>query len=159
MLILTKNVSAIGTTEPKIELKAVGTFEKNDEVVDLATILADNIETSESKEILTTTRNVDFETEYSNSSKLPLNEEKVVQQGKVGREEVTFMRTYNNNDVVNDTIININRLENPVQEKIEVGTNQWMADQKIHIGETIYVNQDTLLMKSPSCKINLSVMS
>ena len=150
MLILTKNVSAIGTTEPKIELKAVGTFEKNEEVVDLATILADNIETSESKEILTTTRNVDFETEYSNSSKLPLNEEKVVQQGKVGREEVTFMRTYNNNDVVNDTIININRLENPVQEKIEVGTNQWMADQKIHIGETIYANQDTLLMKGPN---------
>ena len=150
LIILTKNVSAIGTTEPAKELKAVGTFEKNEEVVDLSSILASNIETSESKEILTITRSVNFETEYTNSSKLPLNEEKIVQQGSTGLEEVTFMRTYNNNDVVNDNIININRLENPVQEKIEVGTNQWMAEQKIHLGETMYVNDDTLLMKNPS---------
>ena len=150
MIILTKNVSAIGTTEPQMELVAIGSFEKNNEVVDLAEILAENIETNESKEILTVTRTVNFETEYTNSNKIPLNEEKIVQQGKTGKEEVTFMRTYNNNDVVNDTIININRLENPVQEKVEVGTNQWMADQKIHIGESIYVNQDTLLMKSPN---------
>ena len=150
LIILTKNVSAIGTTEPAKELKAVGTFEKNEEVVDLSSILASNMENSESKEILTITRNVNFETEYSNSSKLPLNEEKIVQQGSTGKEEVTFMRTYNNNDVVNDTVININRLENPIQEKIEVGTNQWMAEQKIHLGETIYVNNDTLLMKNPS---------
>ena len=150
LIILTKNVSAIGTTEPATELKAVGTFEKNEEVVDLSSILASNIETSESKEILTITRSVNFETEYTNSSKLPLNEEKIVQQGSTGLEEVTFMRTYNNNDVVNDNIININRLENPIQEKIEVGTNQWMAEQKIHLGETMYVNDDTLLMKNAS---------
>ena len=154
MIILTKNVSAIGTTEENIELQAVGSFEKNEDVVDLATILAENIQTSESKEILTIKRSVDFEAEYTNSSKLPLNEEKIVQQGKTGLEEVTFIRTYNNNDVVNDTIININRLENPVQEKIEVGTNKWMAEQNIHIGEQIYVNQDTLLMTSASDNSN-----
>lgn len=125
----------------------IGTFEENENAINLPEILTENINTTESKEMLTTQRQVEFQTEYTENPKLPKDEQVITQTGILGLEEVSFIRTYTNSEIVNDTIINVKTLENPVTQKIDVGTNEYLAEQKIHIGDTLYAKERTTLYK------------
>ena len=125
----------------------IGTFEKNENAINLPEILTENINTTESKEMLTTQRQIEFQTEYTENPKLPKDEQVVTQTGILGLEEVSFIRTYTNSEIVNDTIINVKTLENPVTQKIDIGTNEYLAEQKIHIGDTLYAKERTTLYK------------
>ena len=88
----------------------IGTFEKNENAINLPEILTENINTTESKEMLTTQRQIEFQTEYTENPKLPKDEQVVTQTGILGLEEVSFIRTYTNSEIVNDTIINVKTL-------------------------------------------------
>lgn len=123
----------------------IGTFEKNENAINLPQILTDNINTTESKEMLTEQRQVEFQTEYTENAKLPKDEQVVTQTGILGLEEISFIRTYSNSEIVNDTIINVKTIETPVTQKIDVGTNEYLAEQKIHIGDTLYAKEKAFL--------------
>ena len=125
----------------------VGTYEKNNDAINLQQVLTDNINTTETKELLTMQRQVDFQTEYYENAKLPKDEQVVTQEGVLGTEEVSYIRTYANSSVMNDTIIGIQTLENPITQKIDVGTNEFLAEQKIHIDDLIYAKDQTTLYK------------
>ena len=92
-------------------------------------------------------RQVDFQTEYYENAKLPKDEQVVTQAGVLGTEEVSYIRTYANSSVMNDTIIGIQTIENPITQKIDVGTNEFLAEQKIHIDDLIYAKDQTTLYK------------
>ena len=125
----------------------IGTFEKNENIINIQQILIDNINTTESKELLTTQRNIDFETEYVENSKLPKDEQKVSREGVQGIEEVSFIRTSTNSEIVNDTIIGIKTIQEPTTQIIDVGTNEYLAEQKIHIGDSLYAKENASLYK------------
>lgn len=125
----------------------IGTFEKNENIINIQQILIDNINTTESKELLTTQRNIDFETEYVENSKLQKDEQKVSREGVQGIEEVSFIRTSTNSEIVNDTIIGIKTIQEPTTQIIDVGTNEYLAEQKIHIGDSLYAKENASLYK------------
>lgn len=126
--------------------QVVGGYEKNYNAINLSQILEENIQTIQSKELITIEREVPFETEYTQNSKLPLDEQFVTQVGQVGKEEVTFIRTFQNDEAINDNIININTITVPTVEKIEVGTNQYLANMGAHLNDIVYLKDNTPLM-------------
>lgn len=133
----------------------IGTFEKNENIINISEILSNNINTTESKEVLTGTRAIEFETEYYANPNLPKDELMVTQEGVLGEEEVTFIRTYLNSEIVNDNIININRISEPIPQKVDVGTNEFLAKQQIHIGDQIYAKERTYFFTEPNTSADL----
>ncbi len=141
-------VAAQEKREEKIVEKreVVGGYEKNYQSINISQILEQNLQTLESKELITVEQDIPYETEYVENSKLPTGEQLVIQVGRVGKEEVSFIRTYENDEAVNDTIININTITTPIVEVVEVGSNQFLANLGAHLNETVYVKDNTSLM-------------
>jgi beta-N-acetylglucosaminidase len=133
----------------------VGTFEENENVINLPEILTNNINLAESKEVMTIVQDVEFETEYYENSNLPKDEQVVTQEGVLGSEEVTFIRTYTNSEIVNDTIINVKSVSSPVTQKVDVGTNEFLANEQVHIGDIMYAKERTFLYTEPNVSSNL----
>ena len=123
----------------------IGTYEENNAAINLSQILMDNLSTTESKELLTVQRQVPFETEYRENNKLPKNEQAIVRGGVSGVEEISFIRTYENSETVNDVVTDIRSIENSVSQIVDVGTNEFLANQKIHIGDKLYAKDRTPL--------------
>lgn len=133
----------------------VGTFEANRNAINLPEILTNNINSTESKEVITITQDVEFETEYYENNNLPKDEQVVTQEGVLGSEEVTFIRTYTNSEIVNDTIINVKSVLAPVNKMVDVGTNEFLANEQVHIGDVMYAKERTFLYTEPNVSSNL----
>ncbi len=123
----------------------IGSDEENKDAINLSQILTNNINTTESKELLTVQRQVPFETEYRENNKLPKNEQVIVRGGVSGVEEISFIRTYENAETVNDVITDIRTVENSISQIVDVGTNEFLDNQKIHIGDKLYAKDRTPL--------------
>ena len=91
-----------------------------------------------------------FEVVKKESASLPKGEEVITQEGKNGKEQVTAVKTYSNNEFVEETITNRIKLEDYTPQIIEVGTSEFLAKHKVHIGDTMYATTTTLIRESPN---------
>lgn len=132
------------------EAKVVGNFEENNNTIDLMGIISDNISVTTKKEITIEEQQIDFTVTHNANKTLPKEEMVVLQQGAQGRKEITFVRTFENDEVVNEKIINENILLEPVEEIIDVGTSEFLAEYQIHLGDTIYAAADIVLKTAPA---------
>ena len=139
--------ASFAKTEEKV---AINEFEENQEPIDLMKIVSQNISELEEKEFTTQVKTIDFETEYIENSQLPKDEHKIIQAGMNGIKEITYIRSYENSNLKDEKTINENIKVAPVTEKIEVGTSEFLAKHRAHIGDTLYTNSDTNLMKEAS---------
>ena len=83
-------------------------------------------------------REVEFTTEYQNNPSLPKSEEIIIQEGSVGKENVTAVKTYENGNLVEEIILEKEELVAPIPKKIDLGTSEFLAKHKVHIGDTMY---------------------
>lgn len=128
------------TTEE--EKKAIDTFEENDDVIDIMDILSSNISELTTKEIMTKELQMEYETKYIDNNELPKGEEKIVQTGKFGYKEQTVIKTYENGQIIDENIINETVTSYPVDLVIEVGTSEFLFNNKVHLGDTMYTTKD-----------------
>jgi len=128
----------------------VGNFESNNNSVDLMGMISSNISVTTKKEISIEEYSIEFNTTYNENKTLPKEELKVLQEGVEGRKELTIIRTFENDEVKEEKIINENILLEPVEEIIDVGTSEFLATYKIYIGDLIYATEDILLMPEPN---------
>lgn len=131
------------------EKVAIARFEQNQYPIELMEILSRNISSSTTKEIVTEEHEIPYETTHVENSQLPLDETKVVQEGKVGYLDQTVIRTFENEELVNENVISENVKTEPVSEVIEVGTSQFLFDIKAHIGDTLYTKDTAILYSEP----------
>ena len=129
--------------------EAIAQFEENANVTDIYEIISENISSSYQKEIFDREEEVGFETEYIENKDLPKDETIIVQEGKVGKKQVTYVRTYENNEIVEENSIGYIILEEVQKEIIEVGTSETLKEYNIHIGDNLFVSQDIELRKLP----------
>ena len=138
-------IFAIDLETDEEEKVPVGTFEENADVTDIYEVISDNMSVTYQKEVLDVEEEIEFETEYIENKDLPKDEQIVDQEGAIGSQIVTYVRSYENNEISDEQIIACNVLEEPVTEIIEVGTSEVLKNYNIHIGDYLYAIGDVEL--------------
>lgn len=150
-LISTNYIFAQYNKEEEIKQKiATNVFETNSESLNLEKIIIENVGVTKSKTIVNgEERPIDFETTKKDNPSLPKGEEKVVQEGKIGKKLIDCVKTYEDNEFIEENILKETVAEEPTPQIIEVGTSEFLAKYKVHIGDTMYVTE-TLNLKEAS---------
>ena len=99
------------------------------------------------KKLVNEERNIDFETERKEDDQIPKGEEVVKTKGKVGKKQVTSIKHYGNDTYVAEEIVETVVTKEPRKEIIHVGTSEFLAKYKVHIGEEMYLLEKTELKK------------
>lgn len=133
--------------EPEPEKAPIGTFEENNDVTDVYEIVSENISTTYQKEVLDIEEEIEFVTEYVDNKDLPKGEEVTTQEGVIGHQIVTYVRSYENDEMVDQVPIGYNITEPPTTKIIQVGTSDVLANYNIHIGDYLYATKDLELKK------------
>lgn len=142
------NSNSIFATSEK-EKYAIGEFEENQHSIKIMDILSENISETTKKDIVTSELQVPFETNYVENSQLPYAEEKIIQEGKVGYLDQTVIRTYENDELIDENIISEVVKTEPIVQIVEVGTSRLLADLQVHVGDTIYTTEDLIMYEEP----------
>ena len=127
---------------------AIGTFEENKEPKDVYAILSENMSNTEQKEITDQEENIDFETISILNKDLPEGEIITIQEGSIGKKIVTYVRSYENNAIIDQVSIAERILQEPQEEILQIGTSKLLKDYNIHIGDKLYTVEDTNLNKT-----------
>lgn len=131
--------SAIFATSEE-EKVAIAQYEQNQYPIEIMDILSNNISSSTTKQITTFEEEIPFETSYVENSQLPLNEEKIIQEGSVGHLDKTVIKTFENDELINENVISEIIKNEPVAQIIEIGTSEFLYDRQAHIGDTLYTS-------------------
>lgn len=130
-------------------IEEITEYELNRHRLNMQSIISENSEMDRVKEQVLEEREIEFTTEYTNNPTLPKSEEIIKQEGAVGKENVTAIKTYENGNFVEETILKKERLVDPISKKIDIGTSEFLAKHKVHIGDTMYfVETDKLKEKA-----------
>ena len=119
------------------EKETLVAFEQNQKSVDVIQVMLDN--TDSNKKMVNEQRVVEFQTEYEDNPNLPKDEEKVKQEGKNGKVQVTALQGYQNNEMVSEDIIESTTLEEVVTKIIYKGTSEFLKKYKVHIDDQMYL--------------------
>lgn len=141
------------TTEK--EKVAIKEFETNESTIDMMEIISENISEFTKKEIITEEIEIPYETETLENDLLPKDETNIVQVGKTGTLSRTSILTYENNELINESIINELVEVESVKEIIEIGTSEFLADNQVHVGDTMYTTEEVKMFQSPEDEIEM----
>lgn len=141
------------------EKKAIGNYEENKNPINLMEILSENISEVIKKEISIEEEIIKQEVVYIENNQLPKDEQIVVDNGYDGLKEVTYIRSYENEELKDEKIVAEHITLEPAKKYIQVGTSDFLLEKNIHIGDTIYTIQEIFLLDKPEesgeiiCKI------
>lgn len=161
VILLTTTIKSnyIFATSKEDEKKVIGYFEVNQEPIELMEIASNNISEIVKKEIVTIEESIEREIEYIENHQLPKDEQVVIEEGYDGKKEITYIRSYQEDELIDEKIISDRLILEPSKSVVEVGTSELLANKKVHIGDIIYTIEDAKMMMEPEedsiqiCKI------
>ena len=101
------------------------------------------------KEQVVEVRDIPYEIVRQEANYLPKGEEKTVQEGAVGKKNVTVVKTYENGEFVEENILNEEKIQDYLPQIITVGTSDFLYKIQAHIGDTLYLNKNSVLRENP----------
>lgn len=134
-----KNTSFTQSYAKEETIEEISEYELNRHRLNIQNIISENADMDRVKEQVTEERAIEFITEYNNNPALPKSEEIVKQEGALGKENVTAVKTYENGNFVEEIILDKEKLVEPVSKIIDVGTSEFLAKHKVHIGDIMYL--------------------
>ena len=123
-------------------------FEENEDIIQLEDILEENVSVLKSKEYAEEVRDVDFEIIYNDNASLPKGEEIVIQEGIKGKEQVTVIKSYENDELVSENILERIPIEESTPQITDLGTSEFLAEKKVHLGDTMYLTSEAVLREN-----------
>lgn len=133
------------TEEEKI---AINSFEENENVIDMMDTISSNISELTKKEIITRECDIEFNTTYVDTNELPKDEQNILQEGSLGKLEQNVILTYENGELINENILSETTVLEPVEKIIEVGTSEFLENNKVHVGDVMYTTKQLELYES-----------
>ena len=130
------------------EPENISEYELNRHSLNIQNIISENSDMDKVKEQVVEERDVQFETTYNNNATLPKGEEVIVQEGALGKDNVTAVKTYENGAFVEEIILSKEKLVEPTPKLIDLGTSEFLAKHKVHLGDTMYLVSTTKLKES-----------
>ena len=148
LLSVSYNFTAYGKEE--VVETPISSFESNEKTLDLNQIIATNIDNGTIKETVNQQREVPFITKYQSIDNLPKGEEATAQEGTNGRNQIIAVRTYQNGELVDENVIQSTVIAEPVEKIVNIGTSEFLAKYKVHLGDLMYVMSATTLKSTAS---------
>lgn len=139
----------IFATSKEEEKKIIGTYEENDNPIDLMECVSQNISEVVKKEIVTETIVFEREVEYIEDSQFPKDKQRIAQEGKDEHREITYVRSYENETLIDEIIISDVLVQAMEKSIIYVGTSEFLQNNKVHIGDKLYTTEKIPLMSEP----------
>lgn len=146
-VIFPKNTSFTQSYAKEETIEEISEYELNRHRLNMQSIISENSDMDRVKEQATEEREVEFKTEYNNNATLPKGEEIIKQEGIIGKENVTVIKTYENGEFIEETILSKEIITEPTSKLIDVGTSEFLAKHKVHIGDTMYFVDNANLKK------------
>lgn len=144
-----KNTSFTQSYAKEETIEDISEYELNRHRLNMQSIISENADMDRVKEQITEEREIEFITEYTNNPTLPKSEEIIKQEGVLGKENVTAIKTYENGEFVEEIILSKEKLVDPVSKIIDIGTSEFLAKHKVHIGDTMYFVDTSNLKETP----------
>lgn len=138
-ILFPKNTSFKESYAKVEEPESITEYELNRHRLNMQNIISENSDMDRVKEQVVEERDVEFETTYTNNSTRPKGEEIVVQEGAIGKDSVTAVKTYENGNFVEEIILGKECIEKPVEKIIDIGTSDFLAKHKVHLEDTMYL--------------------
>ncbi len=132
------------------EKKAIAEFEQNKSPMNTMGIIANNISNYTKKDIVTEEITLEYETKYMDNDQMPLGESRIVQAGEFGYKNRTVIRTYESDTLIDEKVINEELTKSTVDEVIENGKSQFLADKKAHVNEEMFTTEEIGLHENAS---------
>lgn len=148
IILVITNYNFAMNDKSKDSTQVIQQFEENQNAFDLQQIMNNNIRTTKTKGKSIEERDIAYTTTYRENSFLPKGEQVVTQPGIVGKEKVTVIRTYENDQMVQEKILNSTIIQESTEEIIDIGTSEFLAKYNVHIGNTMYAIKETKLKES-----------
>ncbi|MBP3831060.1 MAG: G5 domain-containing protein [Clostridia bacterium] len=133
------------TNDYKNENKQISEIEPNENTVDILQLMVSN--NYSNKKLVNEERDIEFITEKINDNQIPKGEEKIEQKGVLGKKQVKALQQFENDKFISEDIIESVTVKEPVKEIIHVGTSEFLAKFKVHIGEEMFLMEKTDLKK------------
>lgn len=130
-------------------MASVSEYELNRHRLNMQNIISENAGMNRVKEQVVEERDVEFESTYNNNPSLPKGEEVVTQEGALGKDKVTAVKTYENGNFVEEIILAKETITEPTPKLIDLGTSEFLAKHKVHIGDVMYLVNTANLKQSP----------
>lgn len=152
-------VNYVFATTHDEEKNIIGNYEENENPIDLMDILSRNMSEVVKKDISTEEEIIEREVEYIENNQLPKDEQVVIEEGFDGIKDVTYIRSYENNELTDEKIISENVILLPSKRVVEVGTSEYLLEKKAHIKDIMYTIEEVYMMDKPEedaesiCKI------
>lgn len=135
------------TNTEKVTPEVVGEYEVNSNTIDVEKVISNNISVLTSKELITENREIKYEIIYQKNEKLPKDEQVITQAGINGKETVTAVKRYENNNFKDEEILSRTILQEPTKQIVQVGTSEFLKKYNVHIGDKMYVLSQVKLKK------------
>lgn len=143
-----KNTSFKESYAKEENIENISEYELNRHRLNMQNIISENAGMDRVKEQVLEERDVEFEITYNNNSSLPKGEEVVIQEGVLGKDNVTAVKTYENGNFVEEIILGKEKLLEPTPKIIDLGTSEFLAKHKVHIGDIMYLVNTASLKES-----------
>lgn len=137
------------TSYAKVDTEeSISEYELNRHRLNIQNIISENSDMDRVKEQAIEERDVEYETTYTDAPTLPKGEEVVTQEGVLGKDKVTVVKTYENGEFVEEIILAKENILEPTPKLINLGTSEFLARHKVHIGDTMYLVSTANLKES-----------
>ncbi len=152
--VLFPDVGALNTSYAK-ETSAIDTsYELNRHRLDIEETLKQNVGNIIIKEQVIEERSSDFETIYTDNAKLPKGEELITQEGVLGKDTLTLVKHYQDDILLEELVLDKEINIEPIDKLIDLGTSEFLADNSVHIGDTMYVKSTSILYSESNSESN-----
>lgn len=149
MAILFPKDSSFKTSYAKVDTPDnISEYELNRHSLNMQNIISENADMDRVKEQVIEERDVEFETTYNNTPTLPKGEEVIKQEGVLGKDKVTAVKTYENGNFVEEIILAKEKLADPTPKIIDLGTSEFLSKHHVHIGDIMYFVDNANLKES-----------
>lgn len=101
------------------------------------------------KEQVVEEREIPFETLETPRNTLPKDEKVVLQNGINGKKNVTVVKTYQNGEYQEESILKEEKTLDFLPQIVDVGTSEYLAKIKAHLKDTLYLTVDSSLRENP----------
>lgn len=135
-------------TEQPEQMKEIKSYESNNSAIDLQKVLNSNLSTIKTIIKSEEEQEVDFPVTNVDNPLLPKGEEKIKKAGVKGKDKVSIVRTYENNKVIDEVVTERKTISPTTEQIVEVGTSEFLANNKVHIGDTMYLTENVKLKQA-----------
>ena len=146
-IFIPKSVSYKESYATEISAQTNSEYELNRHRLNMQSIISENAGMNRVKEQVTEARDIEYETTYTNNASLPKGEEVVTQEGVLGKDNFTVVKTYENGEFIEELILSREQIVAPISKLIDLGTSEFLAKHQVHIGDIMYLQADGKLKK------------